>query len=170
MNFSKTSQDLLHSEPKVWERGWQGDPLVSGTRSTVTQRQGRARRRRNSTMARSPGKPRASTCSSPQSNSLTYFTHALLVSKVLAVANGGAAVLRGVTPANLGNGDAVEVADEQEWRKAKLQEEESRPEVNQRGLATSPVISAKSGEVELATELSMRPHQCSAKGKRWTSR
>jgi len=31
---------------------------------------------------------------------------------VLAVVNGGAAVLRGVTPAN--NGDAVEVADEQE--------------------------------------------------------
>jgi len=39
---------------------------------------------------------------------------------VLAVANGGAAVLRGVTPANLGNSDAVEVVDEQEWLKAKL--------------------------------------------------
>jgi len=33
---------------------------------------------------------------------------------VLAVANGGAAVLHGVTQANLGNGNAVEVADEQE--------------------------------------------------------
>jgi hypothetical protein len=43
---------------------------------------------------------------------LTYFTRALLDSMVLAVVNGGAAVLRGVTPAN--NGDAVEVADEQE--------------------------------------------------------
>ena len=51
---------------------------------------------------------------------MTYFTRALLNSRVLAVANGGAAVLRGVTPANLGNGDAVEVVDEQEWLKAKL--------------------------------------------------
>ena len=33
-----------------------------------------------------------------------------------------------------------------------------------------PVISANSGEVELATELAMRPHRCSAKGKKWTSR
>ena len=47
-------------------------------------------------------------------NSLTYFTRALLDPRVLAVANGVAAVLHGVTPANLGNGDAVEVADEQE--------------------------------------------------------
>ena len=45
---------------------------------------------------------------------LTYFTRALLDPRVLAVANGGAAVLRGVTPVNLGNGDVVEVADEQE--------------------------------------------------------
>jgi len=45
---------------------------------------------------------------------LTYFTRALLDPRVLAVANGGAAVLRGVMPANLGNGDAVEVADDQE--------------------------------------------------------
>jgi len=49
-----------------------------------------------------------------KANSLTYFTRALLDPRVLAVANGGAAVLRGVTPANLGNGDAVEVADEHE--------------------------------------------------------
>jgi hypothetical protein len=33
-----------------------------------------------------------------------------------------------------------------------------------------PVISANSDEVELATELAMRPHQCSAKGKKWMSR
>ena len=45
---------------------------------------------------------------------MTYFTRALLNPRVLAVTNGGAAVLRGVTPANLGNGDAVEDADEQE--------------------------------------------------------
>ena len=40
---------------------------------------------------------------------LTYFTRALLDSRVLVVVNGGAAVLRGVTPADLGNGDAVEL-------------------------------------------------------------
>jgi len=55
-----------------------------------------------------------------KANLLTYFTRALLDPRVLAVANGGAAVLRGVTPANLGNGDVVEVADEQERLKAKL--------------------------------------------------
>ena len=47
-------------------------------------------------------------------NSLTYFAHALLDSRVLAVANGGAAALRGVTSANLDNDDPVEVVDEQE--------------------------------------------------------
>jgi len=51
---------------------------------------------------------------------LTYFTRALLDPKVLAVGNSGAAVLHGVTPANLGIGDAVEVADEQERLKTKL--------------------------------------------------
>ena len=51
---------------------------------------------------------------------MTYFTRALLDSRVLAVGNGGAAALRGVTPADLGNGDAVELADEQERLKAKL--------------------------------------------------
>ena len=101
---------------------------------------------------------------------MTYFTRALLDSRVLAVVNGGAAVLRSVTPANLGIGDAVEVVDEQERLKVKLYEEESRPEVNQRGLATLPVISTNSGEVELASELAMRSHQCSAKGKEWTLR
>ena len=49
-----------------------------------------------------------------KANLLTYFTHTLLDPRVLAVANGGAAVLHGVTQANLGNGNAVEVADEQE--------------------------------------------------------
>jgi len=33
---------------------------------------------------------------------------------VLAVEDGGAAALRGVTPVNRGNGDSVGVADEQE--------------------------------------------------------
>jgi len=89
---------------------------------------------------------------------------------VLAVANGGAAVLRGVTPADLGNGDAVELVDEQLRLKTKLLEEEPRPEVNQRGLATLPVISMNSDEVELATKWAMRHHQCSAKEKEWTSR
>jgi len=51
---------------------------------------------------------------------LTYFTRALLDPKMLAVGNGGAAALRGVTPADLGNGDAVELADEQERLMAKL--------------------------------------------------
>ena len=49
-----------------------------------------------------------------EANLLTYLAHALLDSRVLAVANGGTAALRGVTPANLGNDDPVEVADEQE--------------------------------------------------------
>ena len=40
---------------------------------------------------------------------MTYFTRALLDPKVLAVGNGGAAALRGVTPADLDNGDAVEL-------------------------------------------------------------
>jgi len=39
---------------------------------------------------------------------------------VLVVGNGGSAALRGVTPADLGNGDAIELADEQERLKAKL--------------------------------------------------
>jgi len=39
---------------------------------------------------------------------------------VLAVGNGGAAALCGVTPADPGNGDAVEVVDEQERVKVKL--------------------------------------------------
>ena len=51
---------------------------------------------------------------------LTYFTRALLDSRVLAIENGGAAALRDVTPADPGNGDAVEVVDEQERLKAKL--------------------------------------------------
>jgi len=51
---------------------------------------------------------------------LAYVTCALLDSSVLAFGNGGAAALRDVTPADPGNGDAVEVVDEQERLKAKL--------------------------------------------------
>ena len=75
---------------------------------------GEARRRRNSTTARSPMDPRASTCSSPQGDSVDLLYSRSLDPRVLAIANGGAAVLRGVTPADLGNGDAVEVTNEQE--------------------------------------------------------
>jgi len=39
---------------------------------------------------------------------------------VLAVENGGAAALRGGTPVYWGNGNSVEVANEQEGSKAKL--------------------------------------------------
>ena len=49
-----------------------------------------------------------------KANSLTYWAHALLDSRVLAVMNGGAATLHGVTSVNLGNDDPVEIADEQE--------------------------------------------------------
>ena len=40
---------------------------------------------------------------------MTYFTRSLLDPRVLAVGNGGAAALRGITPADLGNGDVVEL-------------------------------------------------------------
>jgi len=50
---------------------------------------------------------------------LTYFTRALLDPRVLAVGNGVAAVLRGVTPADLGNGDAIELHAEHQWAKGK---------------------------------------------------
>ena len=43
---------------------------------------------------------------------MTYITRALLDPRMLAVGNGGAAVLLGVTPADLGNGDAVELHGE----------------------------------------------------------
>ena len=49
-----------------------------------------------------------------KANSLTYFPRALLDPRVLAVANCGAALRCDVTPANLGNSDAVEVVDEHE--------------------------------------------------------
>ena len=51
---------------------------------------------------------------------LTYFAHALLDSRVLAVGNGGAAALRGGTSVDPGNSDAVEVANEQKRLRAKL--------------------------------------------------
>ena len=42
--------------------------------------------------------------------------------------------------------------------------------MDQRALATLPVISTNSGEVELATEVAMRPHRCSAKEKETSRR
>ena len=48
-----------------------------------------------------------------KANSLTYLAHALLDSRVLAVKNGGAVALRGVTPANWGHNNPVEVVNEQ---------------------------------------------------------
>jgi len=55
-----------------------------------------------------------------KADSVTYFTRALRDPRVLAVRNGGSAALRGVTSADLGNSDVVELADEQERLKAKL--------------------------------------------------
>ena len=85
------------------------DPRDSGTETGEKLVAGETRRRRG--LRGNQGHLRVPLL---KANSLTYFPRALLASKVLAVANGGAAVLRGVTPANLGNGDAVEVVDEQE--------------------------------------------------------
>jgi hypothetical protein len=89
------------------------DPLTHGTHAIERQREtlvaGETRRWRG--LGRIQGHPRVPLL---KANSLTYFTCSLLDPRVLAVTNGGVAVLRGVTPANLGNGDAVEVVDEQE--------------------------------------------------------
>ena len=43
---------------------------------------------------------------------MTYLAHALLASRVLAVGNGGAAALHGITSAKWSYGDPVEVEDE----------------------------------------------------------
>jgi len=91
------------------------DPRDSETESRDELVAGETRRRRG--LGRNQGHLRVPLL---KADSLTYFTRALLDPRVLAVANGGAAVLHGVMPANLGNGDAVEVADEQERLKAKL--------------------------------------------------
>jgi len=87
----------------------QRDPLDSNTETGEKLVAGKTRRRRG--LRGNQGHLRVPLL---KANSLTYFTRALLDPRVLAVANGGAAVRRGVTPANLGNDDAVEVADEQE--------------------------------------------------------
>jgi len=50
---------------------------------------------------------------------LTYFTRALLDPRVLAVGNGGAEALRGVTLADPSNGDAVELHAEHQRTKGK---------------------------------------------------
>jgi len=121
MNFSKTPQNLLYSEPECERerltRGPTGqrDPLASDTVTGETLVANETRRRRG--LRRIQGHLRVPLL---KATLLTYCTRALLDPRVLAVANGGAAVLRGVTPANLGNGDAVELADEQERLKTKL--------------------------------------------------
>ena len=112
MNFTKTSQDLLHSQPEcereVGSAG-RGDPRDRETETGEKLVASKTGRRRGL------GRIQGHLCVPLlKADSLTYFTRALLAPRVLAVTNGGAAVLRGVTPANLGNGDAVEVADEQE--------------------------------------------------------
>jgi len=104
----------------VNQRGWHReadtwDPRVSETEAGELLVAGEAQRRRG--LGRIQGNLRVPLI---KATLLTYFTRALLDPKVLAVGNGRAAALRGVTPADLGNGDAVELADEQEWLKAKL--------------------------------------------------
>ena len=91
------------------------DPRVSETVTREKLAAGKAQRRRG--LRRIQGHLRVSLI---KATLLTYFTRALLDPRVLAVGNGGAAALRGVTPADPGNGDAVELADEQEWLKGKL--------------------------------------------------
>jgi len=98
----------------VNQRGERGeadtrDPRVSETVTGEKLVAGEAQRRRG--LGRIQGHLRVPLITATL---LTYFTRALLDSRVLAVRNGGAAALRGVTPADLGNGDAVELADEQE--------------------------------------------------------
>jgi len=121
MDFTKSTQDLQNRKPRVWERGadrgptGQRDPLDSDTETRETPVAGETRRRRG--LGRIQGHLRVLLF---KANSLTYFTRTPLDPRVLTVANGVAAVLCGGTPANLGNGDVVEVADEQERLNAKL--------------------------------------------------
>ena len=93
---------------------WQTGPMRQRDRDRGELVDGETRRRRG--LGRNQGHLRVPYF---KANSLTYFARALLDPRVLAVANSGAAGLRGVTPANWGNGGSVEVADEQEWSKAK---------------------------------------------------
>ena len=100
-------------------QGCERERLTPGTHATERQRQGR----RSSPAKLDDGEVSVGSKGIYvflKANSVTYFTRALLDFRVLAVGNGGAAVLHGVTPANLGIGDVVEVADEQERLKAKL--------------------------------------------------
>jgi hypothetical protein len=104
----------------VNQRGGRGeadtrDPRVSETETGEKLVAGEAQRRRG--FHRIQGHLRVPLI---KATLLTYFTRALLDPKVLAVGNGGAAALRGVMPADLGNGDAVELVDEQERLKVKL--------------------------------------------------
>jgi len=116
MNFPKSTQDLQNSKPEVWEG--ETDKGTHWSVGPARQRhsdRGDARRWRGLRWIQ--GHLRVPLL---KATLLTYFSRALLDPRVLAVANGGAAVLRGVTPADLGNGDAVSLADEQERLKTKL--------------------------------------------------
>ena len=101
MNFSKTAKDLLNSEPEVCEREadrgthWSAGPARQRHRDRGELVTGETRRRRG--LGRIQGHLRVPLL---KANSLTYFARALLDPRVLAVANGGAAVLRNITPAN----------------------------------------------------------------------
>jgi len=115
MNFSKSTQGLQNSEPEVWE--WEADirdPRVREIETGETLVADEARRRRG--LGRIQGHLRVPLI---KATLLTYFIRALLDPRVLAVGNGRAAALRGVTPANPGNGNAVELHAEHQWAKGK---------------------------------------------------
>ena len=115
MNFTKTAKNLLHSESEVWEGETDTqDPRDRETETGETLVTGETRRRRG--LGRIQGHVRVPLL---KADSVTYFTRALLDPRVLAVGNGGATVLRGVTPVDLGNGDAVELHAEHQWAKGK---------------------------------------------------
>ena len=82
----------------------QRDPLASDTVTGETLVASEARRRRG--LGRIQGHLRVPLI---KADSVTYFTRALRDPRVLAVGNGGSAALRGITPTDLGNGDAVEL-------------------------------------------------------------
>ena len=114
--YTETSKESATQWPEMWEgEADTRDPRDRETETGETLVAGETRRRRG--LGRIQGHQRVPLI---KTTLLTYFTHALLEPRVLVVGNGGSAALRGVTPADLGNGDAIELADEQERLKAKL--------------------------------------------------
>jgi len=97
MNFSKTAKDLLHSDQRCErERLTGGIRWHTGPTRQRDRDRGDARRRRNSTTARSRLDPRALCVALLKADSVTYFTRALLDPRVLVVVNGGSAALRAI--------------------------------------------------------------------------